>query len=93
MAEIGTPKEDDSTAALERAANSAINFAVAYGKKARKQFRREFGSKETPVTEQFNDFLAMHDDPDAWERRFRERGLQNGITCAKKMQERMRSPS
>ena len=85
MTEIGSPKEKDATASLERAANSAINFAVAYGKSARERFRREFGSKNTPVTEQFNDFLAMKDDPDAWERLFREKGLQSGIVWAKKM--------
>lgn len=88
MAEIGTPKEKDATAALERAANNAIDFAVSYGKSARERFRREFGSKPTPISDQSQDYNAMQNDVDAWERLFRDRGLEAGVLWGLKMQKR-----
>ena len=60
---IGSPKEDDFAAGLERAGNKAFEFADAYMKKMEAMLGRELGSTKADPQEEIMSYARVRHDP------------------------------
>ena len=60
---IGSPKENDFAASLERAGNAAFEFADAYMKKMTAMMGRELGSTTTDPGTELLDYARVRHDP------------------------------
>ena len=59
---IGSPKEDDFAASLERAGNKAFEFADAYMKKMEAMLGRELGSTKADPQEEIMSYARVRHD-------------------------------
>ena len=62
MSEIGSPKENDFAASLERAGNAAFKFADAYMKKMEGMMSRELGSTATDPGDELLSYARVRHD-------------------------------
>ena len=60
---IGSPKEDDFAAGLERAGTSALEWAQSYMTKMEAMLGRELGSTKADPQEELMDYIRFRDDP------------------------------
>ena len=63
MSEIGSPRENDFAASLERAGNSALEWATSYYNKLMEMTNRELGSTKTDPQEELMDYARSRHDP------------------------------
>ena len=63
MSEIGSPREDDFAASLERAGNKAFEFAESYFNKMSAMMSRELGSTKTDPQEELMEYARIRHDP------------------------------
>src|SRR3990167_4979456 len=63
MTEIGSPRENDFAASLERAGNTALEFADAYMKKMEAMLGRELGSTKADPQEEIRSYPRVRHDP------------------------------
>jgi len=63
MTEIGSPKENDFAASMERAGNAAFEFADGYMKKMMALMDREIGSTPEPAENELLDYARRRHDP------------------------------
>ena len=62
---IGSPKEDDFAAGLERAGTSALEWAQSYMTKMEAMLGRELGSTKADPETELMDYARIRDDPQA----------------------------
>ena len=62
MTEIGSPRENDFAASLERAGNTALEWADAYMKKMEAMLGRELGSTKADPQEELMSYARVRHD-------------------------------
>jgi len=72
MTEIGSPKENDFAASMERAGNAAFEFADGYMKKMTALMDREIGATPEPPENELLDYARMRHDPQMLRQAFLE---------------------
>lgn len=90
MTEIGSPKEKDDTAFLERLYKEGVEYGESVRKMLRQSYPRQVGSQRVPVKEQAQDYLAMQGDINEWRRLVAEHGPEAVLLWAEKMGRRER---
>ena len=63
MTEIGSPREEDFAASLERAGNKAFEFAEGYFAKMSAMMGRELGSTKTDPAQEIMEYARIRHDP------------------------------
>ena len=69
---IGSPKENDFAASMERAGNAAFDFADGYMKKMMALMDREIGSTPEPAENELLDYAKVRHDPQTLRQAFLE---------------------
>ena len=60
---IGSPRENDFAASLERSGNAALEWATAYYDKMMGMMNRELGSTKEPAENELMDYARVRHDP------------------------------
>jgi len=63
MTDIGSPKENDFAASLERAGSKALEFAQSYMEKMQAMLGRELGSTKADPQAELMDYARVRHDP------------------------------